>query len=189
MLGVGKKYSIDVTDLRMLVLRVITLSVKFVSRDELWTSQFADGFVDWKLVKQLTNKNVLGGCGEWLGMLEICHWDDLVKSESEIATAYLPLAMLRRNMKECSLDTGDSEAWTPVCRALLLLLVQGLPCLSALEMLTCAQFKRNTRTGCVELLAKQVHSLTCSDTPSVQRTTDLEGEGREGAVGGASLHT
>lgn len=156
MLGVGRKYSVDVTDLRMLVLRVITLSVKFVSKEELWKSQFGDGFVDWKLVKQLNSKNVLGGCAEWLGMLEFCRWDDLVKVEGEIVRAHPPLANLRRNMCECSLDTGDSEAWTPVCRALLLLLVQGLPCLAALEMLTCTQFKRNTRSGCVELLAKQV---------------------------------
>lgn len=156
MLSVGKKYSVDVSDLRALVLRVVVLSVKFVSRDELWSSQFGEDFVDWNLVKQLTSKNVLGGCGEWLGMLDFCRWDELIKTEGEIAGAHPPLATLRRNMKECSLDTGGTDCWTLACKVLLLSLVQGLPCLAALEMLTCAHFKRNTRGGCVELLAKQV---------------------------------
>ena len=158
MLGVGKKYSIDVSDLGLLPLKVAVLSVKFVSRETLWGSRFGpDAYVHWELVKQLAgSKNVLGGCAEWLGMLAFCKWDELSKAEGEISGAHHPLSVLRKNMRECSLDTGGTDAWTLVCKVFVLMLVQGLPSLPALEMLTCAQFKRNTRTGCVELMAKQV---------------------------------
>jgi hypothetical protein len=160
MLGVGKKYSIDVSDLKLLPLKIAALSVKFVSRENLWLTCFGeDAYVHWDLVKQLTgSKNVLGGCAEWLGMLSFCKWDDLSKVETDIANSHHPLASLRRNMRECSLDTGGKDAWTLVCKVFLITLVQGLPSLPALEMLTCAQFKRNTRGGCVELMAKQVRS-------------------------------
>ena len=138
--------------------KVAVLSVKFVSRETLWGSRFGpDAYVHWELVKQLAgSKNVLGGCAEWLGMLAFCKWDELSKAEGEISGAHHPLSVLRKNMRECSLDTGGTDAWTLVCKVFVLMLVQGLPSLPALEMLTCAQFKRNTRTGCVELMAKQV---------------------------------
>jgi hypothetical protein len=157
MLSVGKKYSIDVNDLRLLPLKIITLSVKFISREALWTNRFEQAYVHWELVKQLTmTKNVLGGVREWLGMLTFCRWDELSKAEGDISNAHTPLNTTRRNMRECNLDTGDTDAWTLACKVFLLTLVQGIPCLHALEMLTCAQFKRNTRTGCVEFMAKQV---------------------------------
>ena len=163
MLSVGNKYSIDVSNLSTLLLKVTVLSVKYVSRETLWLTRFGkDAYVHWDLVNQLPgSKNVLGGCAEWLGMLSFCNWDELIKAETEISNAHKPLSFLRKNMRECSLDTGGGDAWTLVCKVLVLTLVQGLPCLPALEMLTCAQFKRNTRTGCVELMAKQVRlSLT-----------------------------
>lgn len=158
MLAVGKKYSIDCGALELLPLKVIALSVKFVSREKLWTYRFGeDAFVHWELVKLVpVTRNVLGGCAEWLGMLAFCNWDELCKSENEILSAHPPLAVLRRNLRESNLDTGDKDAWTLACRVFVLTLVQGLSCLTALEMLTCAYFKRNTRAGCMEFLAKQV---------------------------------
>lgn len=161
MLAAGVKYSMDASALGLLPLKLVATSVKFVSRDKLWRVRFGEeAYVHWELLKHVpANKNILGGCAEWLGLLSFCSWEDMSKVETEIANHHQPLAMLRRNMRECSLDTGDKDAWTLVCRVFVLTLVQGLPCLAALEMLTCAHFKRNTRGGCVELLAKQVRSV------------------------------
>jgi hypothetical protein len=161
MLAVGKKYSFDVSDLRALPLRVVVLSVKFLSREALWNARFGgDGFVHWELVNMLGSKNVLGGVAEWLGLLSFCQWDDLHRCEGEIGSAHPMLAVLRRSMRECNLDTGGTDAWTLVCKVFVLMLVQGLPSLHALEVLTCAQFKKDTHKGCIELLAKQA-SLAC----------------------------
>lgn len=156
MLAAGKKYSFDVSELRTVPLRLVVLSVKFVSREALWKARFGgDGFVHWELVNMLGSKNVLGGVAEWLGLLSFCQWDELHRCEGEIASAHPMLAVLRRGMRECSLDTGGTDAWTLVCKVFLLMLVQGLPSLHALEVLTCAQFKKDTHKGCIELLAKQ----------------------------------
>lgn len=158
MLAAGAKYSMDVSALGLLPLKLVATSVKFVSREKLWAARFGDGaYAHWDLLRLVpVSKNVLGGCAEWLGLLSFCAWGELSKVETEIANQHQPLAVLRRNMRECSLDTGDKDAWTLACRVFVLTLVQGLPCLAALEMLTCAHFKRNTRPGCVELMAKQV---------------------------------
>ena len=162
MLTVGKKYSIDVSDLKSLPLKIIVLSVKFVSREALWKMRFGEEhYVHWELVNMLNNKNVLGGSAEWLGMLEFCKWEELSKVESEIAHVYHPLHILRRNMRECNLDTGGTDAWTLACKVFLLMLVQGIPSLlHVLEVLTCSQFKKNTHSGCIQLLAKQVSNPT-----------------------------
>jgi hypothetical protein len=157
-LSVGRKYNMDIVALELLPLKVIALSVKFVSREKLWAQSFGESaFVHWELLKLVPpTKNVLGGCAEWLGMLSFCQWEELSKVEHDIASSHPPLAVLRRNLRESNLDTGGADAWTMACRVFVLTLVQGLPCLTALEMLTCAYFKRNTRGGCMEFMAKQV---------------------------------
>jgi hypothetical protein len=163
MLAAGKRFSFDVSDLSTLPLRIVILSVKYVSKEDLWRASFVDegvegsGFVHWDMVRMLGVKaNALGGCAEWLGMLAFCQWEDLHRAEGEIGSAHPLLALLRRNMRESSLDTGGTDAWTLVCKVFLLMLVQGLPSLHTLEVMTCAHFKKNTHQGCIELLAKQV---------------------------------
>jgi hypothetical protein len=157
MLSTGKRYSIGVNDLGTLLLKLTVLSVKYVSRRQLWAARFGEDFVDWDMVENVArSKNVLGGCSEWLGLLGFCKWDELGKHEGEIQTGHDPLFGLRRHMRECSLDTGDACAWTLVCKVFLLMLIQGLSCMHALEVLTCGVFKRNTGAGCTMLLAKQV---------------------------------
>jgi hypothetical protein len=156
MLAVGRKYSFDVSELKTVPLRVIVLSVKYVSREALWNARFGgDEFVHWELLAMLTSKNALGGCAEWLGLLGFCQWDELHRCEGEITSAYPILAVLRRSMRECNLDTGGTDAWTLVCKVFVLMLVQGLPSQHVLEVLTCSQFKKDTHNGCIELLAKQ----------------------------------
>ena len=161
MLSTGKRYSIGVQDLRALLIKLVILSVKYVSRRTLWTARFGEDYVDWDLVEAVAGgkRNVFGGCAEWLGLLGFCKWDGLAKREGEIQAGHPALFGLRRHMRECSLDTGDGGAWTLVCKVFLLMLVQGLSCMHALEILTCGVFKRNTHSGCMELLAKQAEHL------------------------------
>ena len=156
MVSTGRNYSIGVADLRALLLKLVVLSVKYVSKRALWQARFGEDYVDWDLVEALTSKNILGGCPEWLGLLGFCKWDELHKHEAQMRA---PLLGLRRRMKECALDTGDSAGWTLVCKVFLVLLLQGVPSLHALEILTCGVFKRNTQAGCTMLLAKQAEHL------------------------------
>ena len=159
MLSAGKRYSVGVQDLPTLLLKLVVLSVKYVSRRKLWAARFGEDYVDWDLVEAVASKNVFGGCAEWLGLLAFCKWDDLGKREGEIQTGHPALHGLRRHMRECSLDTGDGTAWTLVCKVFVIMLLQGLPSLHALEVLTCGAFKRNTQGGCTMLLAKQAEHL------------------------------
>lgn len=166
MLNTGKSFSIGVTDLGALPLKLVALSVKYVSRKQVWTACFGEDYADWDLMDkssaaQSPKKNVLGGCAEWLGLLSLCGWDELGKHEGEIKADHEPLFGLRRHMRECSLDTGDACAWTLVCKVFLLMLIQGLSCMHALEVLTCGVFKRATGPGCTLLLAKQVFAAMC----------------------------
>ena len=58
---------------------------------------------------------------------------------------------------------GGDEGWTLACKAMLLSLVQGLPTLHALEVLTCHTFKRNTHNECLSFLSKQADGLFTPD--------------------------
>ena len=66
-------------------------SVKFVSKRILWSARFGEDYVHWELVEGLGNKNICGGCAEWIGLLSFCKWDDLSKQESTIQSAHQPL--------------------------------------------------------------------------------------------------
>jgi len=133
--------------------------VKYVSKSALWQAQFGEDYVHWELVNGLGTRNILGGVMEWLALLRFCRWEEMSKIESTMQASHPLLFGLRANLKDCSLDTGGEEPWTLVCRVFLLTMVQGLPSLHALEVLTCDVFKRDTHGGCMQLLAKQAEQL------------------------------
>ncbi len=156
MLATGQTLSIGVSDLRALLLKLIVLSVKYVSKRDIWSTRFGEDYVDWNLVDGVqANKSLLGGTAEWLGLLELCKWEDLTRQEGAVH----PLVRaVRKHMKECNLDTGDATGWTLACKIFLIMLLQGVPSLHTLEVLTCAVFKMNTQAGCTMLLAKQARA-------------------------------
>ncbi len=157
MINSGAKFSVAVNDLSQLLLKLIVLSVKFVSRKKMWTDLFSsEDYVDWDLVETQSRKNVLGGCAEWLGLLSFCSWEELAKCETTIQAQHPILQTLRLHMRESNLETGDITVWSLACKIFLLMLIQGLPSLHALEVLTCGVFKQDTHNGCISLLAKQV---------------------------------
>lgn len=157
MLATGQTLSVGVTDLRALLLKLIVLSVKYVSKRDLWGTRFGEDYVDWNLVDGVqASKSLLGGTAEWLGLLELCRWEELSRQEGAVH----PLVRaVRKHMKECGLDTGDATGWTLACKIFLIMLLQGVPSLHTLEVLTCAVFKMNTQAGCTMLLAKQAENL------------------------------
>lgn len=155
MLTTGKTLSMGVEDLRALLLKIIVLSVKYVSKKDVWKARFGEAYADWDLVEGVpAGKSLFGGCVEWLGLLELCDWSDTISKQEGGANPLI--RQVRKHMKECGLDTGDAMGWTLACKIFLIMLLQGVPSLHALEVLTCRVFKTNTHTGCTMLLAKQV---------------------------------
>ena len=71
LLHVGEHYNTSTADLRRLVQKLVTLSLRYVSRRDLWAELFgADEFVHWELVeKHAANANVLGDLSAWLALL------------------------------------------------------------------------------------------------------------------------
>ena len=157
-LNIGQRYSIDTRDFGALTLKLIILSVKYVSKTELWKSRFPEEYVDWDLVNKVTGRNILGGCAEWLALLGFCKWDDIGNHESSIQLEYTPLHVIRAHLKTCNLDSGGADAWAVACKVFLVMLLQGIPSQNALEIMTCELYKRNTREGVMQLLAKQVRA-------------------------------
>lgn len=153
MLVTGQSLSVGVTDLKALLLKLIVLSVKYVSKRDVWSARFGEDYVDWNLVDGLqAGKSLLGGTAEWLALLDLCKWEDLSRHEGGV---HALVRAVRKHMKECGLDTGDATGWTLACKIFLIMLLQGLSSLHALEILTCTVFKVNTHAGCTLFLAKQ----------------------------------
>ena len=156
LISVGERYNTSTEDMKRLVAKLCTLSLRYVDRQALWDTLFADEHVDWNLLERCpTTTNVLGDLNCWLSLLALCSWSSLQKYEAEISIGHPSLSTLRSNMKAAGIDAGGADGWTLACQALILSLVRGLPGLHTLEMLTCQFFKRNTRASCMELLAKQ----------------------------------
>jgi len=157
-LNVGQRYSIDTKDFGALTLKLIILSVKYVSKTELWKERFPEEYVDWELVNKVVGRNILGGCAEWLALLSFCKWPDIGNHEASMQLDYPPLHVIRSHLKSCNLDSGGSDAWEVACKVFLVMLLQNIPSQNALELMTCELYKRNTREGVMQLLAKQVRA-------------------------------
>ena len=152
LLGVGERYAVSTDDMRPLVGKVVALSLRYLPRRELWAGLFGDDFVDWNLV-EASSQNILGDTEVWLALLALCTWEDgFPKLEGEISASHPPLHTMRTCMQGAGLDTGTG--WTMACKAHILSLVKGLPSLHTLELLTGAEFKRNTRPACLDLLSR-----------------------------------
>ena len=149
LLAVAERYALPTVDIKALVGKVLVLSLRYVPRRELWALLFEEDFVDWGLVER-DPSNALGDASVWLALLQYCTWD-LFKVEGEISLAHPPLSLMRKCMREAGLDSGT---WTLTCRAHVLILVKGMPSLHVLELLTCGEFKRNTKSPCMDLFSR-----------------------------------
>ena len=157
LVGVGEHYNPSTEDLKRLAAKLCVLSLRYVSRRDLWAELFgADDYVHWELLeKSPANVNVIGDLSCWLALMSVCSWGGLQQHEAEITSRHPSLATIRKNMKDAGVDAGPVDGWTLACQALVLTLVRGLPGLHTLEMLTCQYFKRNTHAACMDLLARQ----------------------------------
>jgi len=134
-LKVGERYSINTEDVKILMFKIIVLSLKFVSKEKLWKEKFKEEHVHWDLVNHQPNKNILGGYSEWITLLNFCLWENLSKVEGLIMSTYPLLHVLKGHLRESNIDIGGPESWTLTCKILLLTLIQGLPSLHAIEVI------------------------------------------------------
>ena len=132
-LKVGERYSINTSDIKTLIFKLMVLSVKFVSKETLWKEMFNDDHVHWDLVNQQKHKNIVGGYSEWITLLSFCSWENLGKVEGLIISTYPMLHVLKGHLRESNIDIGGPESWTLTCKILILTLIQGLPSLHAIE--------------------------------------------------------
>ena len=150
LVSAGETYSVDVRNMRDLCVKAFILSLKYVSRQAVWAAVFPDAFVDWALVRPAAN--ALGDLHLWLPLVELFSWEGVERLEPH----HPPLAGMRRAMRAAALDQGS---WDLPCQLLLLQMLQGVPCLQALQLMTCRALKRDTHQSCALLLA------ALSDTP------------------------
>ena len=108
MISVGMKYSMSVRDLRVLSIKIVVLSLRYVDRRRMWEALFPDEFVDWDLVQRGPG-NLLGDLHIWVPLLELFTWEGLERVEG----MHSSLAVLRRAMRLHALDVGS---WTLACQ-------------------------------------------------------------------------
>ncbi len=142
----GKKYSMNVRDLRTLCVKMVVLSMRYADRRRMWDALFPDDFVDWDLV-QRGGFNMLGDLHVWVPLLELFTWEGLERAESAPNTS---LAVLRRATRAHGMDVGT---WTLPCQLHIAQLLHGIPVLQVWQVLTCRALKRDTHTQCALLLA------------------------------------
>ena len=171
LLGIGKRYTIACNDLHHLIIKICVISLKYINREQLFAALYCNqnedenetdnGFVDWDLLyRQTKNENVLGGSTEWIALLDNISWNHLEKRESEILKEYPILANLRKHIKDVKLDPGkECESWSLTCKIKILMMVMHLPTLKAIDVYTCAVFKRSTTNQCMQLLSLQSELL------------------------------
>jgi hypothetical protein len=151
MISVGQKFSMDVHNLRDLVVKMLILSFKYVDRRALWDVVFSPtadsdaAFVDWGLVRP--QLNTLGDLHLWLPLLDLCTWDGLERFE----TAHPPLVDMRAGLRLACLDVGGTQL---PCQLLILHMLHGIPSLAAFQMLTCRALNKDTGKSSTLLLAR-----------------------------------
>ena len=185
LLNIGKRYTIACDDLNLLITKICIISLKYINREQLFEEFYGSpdddedeeekeedseardkpasnqkSFVDWDLLYRLKTDNVLGGITSWISLLDFMSWKHLEGKESEIAKKYPILNKLRNQIQEVGLDPGkDDEAWTLTCKIKMLMMIMHLPTLKAIDVYTCAVFKKSTTTKCMQLLSLQSEML------------------------------
>ena len=147
------QYNVNQKDVVSLPVKALILSLKYVNRQNLFSSLFPYDFADWDLAERTlgANSNTLGDAETWLTLLGLLDWPQLTeKHRVEIETQHPPLALIKSNLKAHNLD---SPGWGTACRVFILQLIQGLQSMHAIELLTTRMLARNTHEATMKLLA------------------------------------
>jgi hypothetical protein len=158
LISVADRYNTSSADLKKLIQKICVASLKYICRRELYDLMFPEDYIHWELIEQ-HKENVFGGIVSWITMLDLMSWEELEKHEAEIRVEYPPLSLLRQHIRESSLDIPGHEGWTLACKIKLLSMIIAIPTLKAIDMLTCAVFKRNTTQQCLQLIALQTETM------------------------------
>lgn len=160
LLKLADRFNIPSTDLKVLVLKVCVLSLKFIDRDVLWGQLFGKDYVDWGLVNTHTKKeNILGPITSWLHLLNLMSWNDLQQKENILRDQYPMLTLLRKHLRDSKLDPGGADGWSMTCKVKLLMMIMHIPTSIAIDQFSCAVFKRNTHEQSMSLLSLQAEHL------------------------------
>ena len=165
-MGVGEDFSMDLSDVRGLVVKAVVLSLKYVDRQALFEALFPGHFLDWGLVhtsqagaprraggKGAQTQNLMGDLHACLTLLSLFSWPEPARPEH----THPRLRALRDSLRAASLDAGGHGL---ACKLFLAQLLDGVPGLQAFEQLTCEILHRDTQQACAMLLA------SLSDAPA-----------------------
>ena len=175
---VADKCNLSTDDLPILIKKIIAISMKYISKEDLWNTLFTQttfspgetesdkpyltttiDFVDWNIVQQHSRENLLGGMIPWMQLLDMMSWNHLEKHETEIYTKQPILVSLRKHLRDVSLDPGEAEGWSMACKVKLIMMLNALPTAESLDIFTCNVFKRPTTQACLQFLSKQADLL------------------------------
>jgi hypothetical protein len=148
LIDVGWNFSMDTSNLSLLVVKLIVLSLKFINKQCLWDKLFnkqENNNVDWSLIKE--EYNAFSDFLFWIPLLELCSWKN-VPSEMKSHTVMI-------NMKNALFKAGIDIAddYNTACQLLILHLLHGVPVLYAFETLTCRKLNKNTHNIATTLIS------------------------------------
>ena len=144
----GETLSVDTTDLRALCLKMTVLNFTFVDRQAVWGRLFPDQFVDWDLVKGVSEgTNSVGEVDLWITFLDLCKWEEVPHLARGLPS---PIVDMCNGLREIKMDSDD---FTLVCKLLLLHLLAGVPSLRAFQMVMCRSDRGGGAPDCATLLA------------------------------------
>ena len=146
-LQLGKRLSMDVTDLHALCVKAVVLNLVYVDREVLCGSLFPDAYVDWTLAASgRAGVNTVGDVDVWIPFLELCKWDKL----GEVKQLPPVVVSMCGGMREVGLPGDD---WNLVCRLMIVHSLVGSDPLRSFQLLVCRSDRPDGTGMCSRLLA------------------------------------
>lgn len=141
MVKAAEQFNLDQSQLDILLLKIVVISLKYVDREKLYESLFPQQAPDWKLIKDmLANSNPLGDAESWLQLLTLVDWSQTIKDTDRmhVESKCAPLANTKTHLRANGIDTQD---WNTACKVLMLQMVLGLQSMNAIDMYVTRQFR------------------------------------------------
>lgn len=148
LVSTGWNFSMDTTNLSLLIVKLTVLSLKYIDKQKLWEKLFCDSennHVDWSLIKP--DFNAFNDLYFWIPLIEQCYWGN------SLADCKNPIIQhIKQSLQLAGVDY-DPQSYDLACQLLILHLLQGIPVLYAFEQLTCRKFNKDTHHVATILLS------------------------------------
>ena len=148
LMTVGEDYSMEMGDLRSLVIKNVILCLKYVGREYVFESLFEGGYVDWGLEQQASRggTNLLGDHHFWIPLLRLFSWEEPERPEQ----VHPRLRCIRQHMSAHNVDVGGH---TLVCKFFLVSMLESISALQTFGLLVGDMMKRDPHQPCALVLA------------------------------------